>query len=413
MLAPTRWRSRVARRWSPCGCGGGDDADGRPAGARAASPAAERRPHAAPRSRRAARGVRLRAVGDFDAPVYVTSPPGDRARQFVVEQGGRVMVVRDGRKLRHAVPRHPRPGHRGRRAGAALDRLRARLRRQRAASTSTSPTTTGDQRIVEYRRRDADRADPGSARLVLRMADSRVQPQRRPAAVRAGRPDVRRHGRRRRRRRPARRARQRAEPRLAARARSCGSTRAPAAGAPTRCPAATRSSAAAGARGEIYSLRAAQPVALLVRPQDGRPEHRRRRPERVRGDRLRARAARAAARTSAGARSRAARATRPASRRRGTSRPVDRARRTSDGNCSITGGVVVRDRVARACAGATCSATSARGRIESARLSPGRARGVRRDLAEACRASPRSARTRRAASTSSRSTGPVYRIVPR
>ena len=30
----------------------------------------------------------------------------------------------------------------------------------------------GDQRIVEYRRRDADRADPGSARLVLRMADS-------------------------------------------------------------------------------------------------------------------------------------------------------------------------------------------------------------------------------------------------
>ena len=33
-----------------------------------------------------------------------------------------------------------------------------------------------------------------------------------------------------------------------------------------------------------------------------------------------------------------------------------------DGNCSITGGVVVRDRsLAGACAGATCSATSARG----------------------------------------------------
>ena len=80
-----------------CG-GGGDDADGRPtpeAGAPATTPEAPE----ATATPSAARGVRLRKVGDFEAPVYVTAPPGDRARQFVVEQGGRVIVIRDGRKL--------------------------------------------------------------------------------------------------------------------------------------------------------------------------------------------------------------------------------------------------------------------------------------------------------------------------
>ena len=45
------------------------------------------------------RGVRLVTVGRFDQPVYVTAPPGDRRRLFVVEQAGRIRVVRDGRKL--------------------------------------------------------------------------------------------------------------------------------------------------------------------------------------------------------------------------------------------------------------------------------------------------------------------------
>ena len=76
--------------------GSGDDADGRRPAPGSGSPAVTPQPTATPS---AARGVRLRRVADFDAPVYLTSPPGDRARQFVVEQGGRVMIVRDGRKL--------------------------------------------------------------------------------------------------------------------------------------------------------------------------------------------------------------------------------------------------------------------------------------------------------------------------
>ena len=41
----------------------------------------------------------LRVVGRFRQPVYVTAPPGQSARLFVVERGGRIIVVRRGRKL--------------------------------------------------------------------------------------------------------------------------------------------------------------------------------------------------------------------------------------------------------------------------------------------------------------------------
>ena len=53
----------------------------------------------------ASRGVRLQSIGRFDAPLFVTAPPGDRRRVFVVEQGGRVMVLVGGRK--HATPSPP------------------------------------------------------------------------------------------------------------------------------------------------------------------------------------------------------------------------------------------------------------------------------------------------------------------
>jgi glucose/arabinose dehydrogenase len=118
----------------------------------------------------AGRGVRLVQVGRFDAPLYVTAPPGDRRRIFVVEQAGRVMVVRGGRKL----------------AQPFLD-IRSQVTsggEQGLLSLAFAPdyaqtgrfyvyfTDRGSQeRIVEYRRATADRADPASARLVLRMAD--------------------------------------------------------------------------------------------------------------------------------------------------------------------------------------------------------------------------------------------------
>jgi glucose/arabinose dehydrogenase len=52
-----------------------------------------------PATTAAARGVKLIKVGSFDQPLYVTAPPADKRRIFVVEQGGRIDVVRGGRTL--------------------------------------------------------------------------------------------------------------------------------------------------------------------------------------------------------------------------------------------------------------------------------------------------------------------------
>ncbi len=43
--------------------------------------------------------VGLVQIGDFAAPTYVTAPPGDTSRVFVVERGGTIRVVKDGATL--------------------------------------------------------------------------------------------------------------------------------------------------------------------------------------------------------------------------------------------------------------------------------------------------------------------------
>jgi glucose/arabinose dehydrogenase len=117
----------------------------------------------------AKRGVRLVRIGGFNSPVYVTAPPGDDRRLMVVEQTGRIMVVRAGRKL----------------AQPFLD-VRSQITyggEQGLLSVAFPPDyqTSGrfyvyftnrggaDNRIVEYRRASADRANPSSARVVLTM----------------------------------------------------------------------------------------------------------------------------------------------------------------------------------------------------------------------------------------------------
>jgi hypothetical protein len=62
------------------GCGGGDDASGE-----TAQPSVV--------------GLHLRRIGTFSSPTYLTAPPGDKRRLFVVEQQGTIRVVKDGHKL--------------------------------------------------------------------------------------------------------------------------------------------------------------------------------------------------------------------------------------------------------------------------------------------------------------------------
>ncbi|HYF25655.1 MAG TPA: PQQ-dependent sugar dehydrogenase [Baekduia sp.] len=114
------------------------------------------------------RGVRLAPVGTFRAPLYVTAPRGDRRRIFVVEQGGRIVAVRGGRKLSRPFldlsSRVTAGGEQGL-LGLAFAPDYARTRRFYVYYTRRD----GKQTLVEYRRSrgSADVADARSARAVF------------------------------------------------------------------------------------------------------------------------------------------------------------------------------------------------------------------------------------------------------
>jgi glucose/arabinose dehydrogenase len=153
------------------GCGGGGDratAHSSPTPAATESPAAAATATAT--ATPAARpGLRLQRIGTFDNPLYVTAPPGDRRRVFVVEQGGRVMIVRDGRKVdRPFLDVSDRISSGGERGLLSLAFAPDYASSGRFYVYYTA--TNGDIRIVEYRRASAERADHGSARRVLSVS---------------------------------------------------------------------------------------------------------------------------------------------------------------------------------------------------------------------------------------------------
>jgi len=118
----------------------------------------------------AAAGVRLVEVGRFQSPLYATAPPGDARRLMVVEQGGRIRVVRGGKTL--ATPFLDITSKVT--SGGEQGLLGLAFAPDYATSGLFYVYYTGrDQRewVVEYHRASADRADPASARTVLRMDD--------------------------------------------------------------------------------------------------------------------------------------------------------------------------------------------------------------------------------------------------
>src|SRR3954453_6003241 len=68
------------------GCGGSDDASGDSGGSQ-------------PNATVSAPALHLRRIATFESPVYLTSPPGDKRRIFVVEQAGTIRMLRDGGKV--------------------------------------------------------------------------------------------------------------------------------------------------------------------------------------------------------------------------------------------------------------------------------------------------------------------------
>ena len=118
----------------------------------------------------AAGAVRLQKIGSFDAPLFVTAPPGDTSRIFVVEQGGKIRVVRGGKKL-------PTPflDVSGKIASGGERGLLSMAFAPDYASSGRFyidyTDTNGNTRVIEYHRRTDDVADPASARQVLFQQD--------------------------------------------------------------------------------------------------------------------------------------------------------------------------------------------------------------------------------------------------
>jgi glucose/arabinose dehydrogenase len=120
----------------------------------------------------AATRVRLSRVGTFDQPTYVTAPPGDRKRLFVVEQEGTIRVL-VSRKLR-SKPFLDVSGD----VGCCGERglLSMAFAGDYAASGRFYVYFTGrngDIRIQQFTRSsNPDVADPASRREVLRIGHS-------------------------------------------------------------------------------------------------------------------------------------------------------------------------------------------------------------------------------------------------
>ena len=124
--------------------------------------------------RESTRDPRLVRVGSFISPVYVAAPTGDRQRIFVVEQPGRIRVVRGGVPLR--VPfldiRNlvSFGGERGL-LSIAFPPDYGPSGRFYVYYTARSPN--GAMTIAEFRRASADRAAPASRRIVLSIPHPR------------------------------------------------------------------------------------------------------------------------------------------------------------------------------------------------------------------------------------------------
>ena len=231
---------------------------------------------------RRVRGERGRDSGGRQRPTAVgppLAPPGLVRRAYLRDRpAGRHLPPLHRREDGHdpdpqgrrrppaAVPRHLRSGVARRRAGPALDGVPSSLREQRAVLRQLHELERRHARGALPRVADRSRQGrAGDGPRHPRRRPALRQPQRRAAAVRPGRTTVRRHGRRRQRRRPA------------------GPRAGPA--QPPRQAAAHQRGRLAGA-GRRLRQGAAQPVALLVRPQDRRALDRRRRSGLAGGDRL-------------------------------------------------------------------------------------------------------------------------------
>ena len=140
-------------------CGSSADTSGSGAAATAAETGAS------PARAKAGR-VGLKRIGDFETPVYITAAPGFPRLLFVVEQGGRIVVLDGGKRLNRPFldlsDDTSTGGERGLLSVAfPPDYAQSKL----FYVYYTDPT--GNIRVDEFSRATPTRADPGSRRQVI------------------------------------------------------------------------------------------------------------------------------------------------------------------------------------------------------------------------------------------------------
>jgi glucose/arabinose dehydrogenase len=113
-------------------------------------------------------GVGLRQIGKFESPVYVTGAPGFPGLLFVVEQEGRVIVLRGGhRQRRPFLDIHDLISFGGERGLLSIAFPPDYKQSHRFYVYYTDPG--GNIRIDEFKRRSATRAARGSRRAVVQI----------------------------------------------------------------------------------------------------------------------------------------------------------------------------------------------------------------------------------------------------
>ncbi len=350
-------------------------------------------------------GVRLQQIGSFNSPLFVTAPPGDTRRIFVVEQGGKIRVVRGGKVLAQpfldVTSLITSGGERG-----LLGLAFAPDYAQSGLFYVYYTDTGGNERVVEYHRRSDDVAEPGSARQVLFTRDS--EPNHNGGMLLFG-PDKLlyigtgdgggggdQHGAR----GNAQNVGQLLGKILRIEPRQSGSR-------PYTIPSTNPFVGRQGARGEIYAYglrnpwrfsfdRATGDMAIGDVGQDAVEEIDFRRRGRARGANFGWRVFEGNTRYADGESA------------PGAVRPVI-TERHSDGNCSITGGIVVRDPDLKAWAGRYVFGDLCRGRLETARLPAGKVSETTLRV-DQLSSFGEDARGRVYAVSLS---GPVYRLAPR
>ncbi len=120
-----------------------------------------------------ARPVRLLRLGSFDEPTYLTAPRGD-SRRFVVERGGRIVIVKGGRTLGQPFLDISDLVSTGGESGL-LSMAFAPDYRSSGLFYVYYTDQQGYPTIAQYRRSQGnpDQADPGSRRTTLRVPHPR------------------------------------------------------------------------------------------------------------------------------------------------------------------------------------------------------------------------------------------------